>query len=63
MRQTILVYIDLDSLEAKKIAGEVASATSLWQKEALKLKVPKKAIERMASAFEHADLIKASKWH
>jgi serine/threonine-protein kinase HipA len=49
-------YFDLENLQAKKIIKEVGSATALWKKEAIKLKIKKEEINRMASAFEHADL-------
>jgi len=52
-------YFGLDLAQAKKIAKEVGSATALWRKEAAKLKIKKKEIDRMASAFEHEDLQKA----
>ncbi len=51
-------YFDLENLQAKKIVREVGSATALWRKEALKLKIKKTEIDRMASAFEHEDLRK-----
>jgi serine/threonine-protein kinase HipA len=49
-------YFELDKFQAKKIIKEVASATASWHKEAVKLKVKKSEIDRMASAFEHEDL-------
>lgn len=52
-------YFDLDSHQAKKIVKEVGSATVLWKKEARRFKIKKGEIQRMASAFEHADLQKA----
>lgn len=52
-------YFDLDNLQAKNIYKEVGSATALWRDEALKLKIKKAEVDRMASAFEHADLQKA----
>lgn len=52
-------YFDLESLQAKKIIKEVGSAVALWKEEALKFKIKKIEIERMASAFEHEDLYKA----
>lgn len=51
-------YFDLNSLQAKKIFKEVGSVTSLWRQEAIKLKIKKTEIDRMASAFEHEDLQK-----
>jgi len=52
-------HFDLDHLRAKRIAKEVGEAVALWRKEALKLKLKKQEIDRMASAFEHEDLRKA----
>lgn len=52
-------YFDLDHSKAKKIFKEVGSATALWREEAIKLKIKKIEIDRMASAFEHADLQQA----
>ncbi len=52
-------YFDLENLQAKKIVKEVGSAVVSWRKEALKLKIKKREIDRMASAFEHEDLQKA----
>ena len=54
-------YFDLNSQQAKEILKEVGSATTLWNKEAAKLKIKKAEIDRMASAFEHEDLQKATK--
>ena len=52
-------YFDLDNLQAKNVFKEVGSATALWREEAIKLKIKKIEIHRMASAFEHEDLQKA----
>ncbi|MBP9841036.1 MAG: type II toxin-antitoxin system HipA family toxin [Simkaniaceae bacterium] len=52
-------HFDLDNLQLKKILKEVGSAVILWRKEALKFKIKKEEIDRMASAFEHEDLRKA----
>lgn len=43
----------------KQIAKEVALATSEWKTTAKKLKIAKKELDRMASAFEHEDFKKA----
>ncbi len=51
-------YFTLSSQKAKKMAKQVGKATALWRKEAVKLKIKKAEIERMASAFEHEDLKK-----
>jgi serine/threonine-protein kinase HipA len=52
-------YFELNSMEMKQIAKEVALATTEWQTTAKQLKIPKKEADRMASAFEHEDLSKA----
>ena len=52
-------YFDVDPKQAKKILKEVGSATTLWRQEAVKLKIKKTEIDRMATAFEHEDLQKA----
>jgi serine/threonine-protein kinase HipA len=57
----VAYYFDLDNLQAKKIVKEVGSAVLLWRKEALKFKIKKEEIDRMASAFEHEDLQKTIK--
>ncbi len=54
-------YFDLSNAQAKRIVKEVGLATVLWRKEAAKLKIRKAEIDRMASAFEHDDLVKATK--
>ncbi len=52
-------YFYLDSTEMKQVIKEVASATSSWRTVASHLKITKKEIDRMASAFEHEDLKRA----
>jgi serine/threonine-protein kinase HipA len=52
-------YFELSHIEMKQIAQEVALATAEWQPIAKKLKIGKREIDRMASAFEHEDLKKA----
>ena len=49
-------YFAIDLIRAKKIAKEVGIATASWREEAMKLKIKKTEIDRMASAFEHEDL-------
>jgi serine/threonine-protein kinase HipA len=49
-------YFELDVTEARRIAAQVAKATGTWRREAAKFGLRKTEIERMASAFEHADL-------
>ncbi|MBF8263870.1 MAG: type toxin-antitoxin system HipA family toxin [Parachlamydiales bacterium] len=57
----VVHYFDVVPLVAKKIVKEVGSAVASWRKEALKLKIKKAEIDRMASAFEHDDLQKSLK--
>jgi serine/threonine-protein kinase HipA len=57
---SVAEYFDLKAAEAKKIAGEVASAVSRWRDEAKRVGVPGIEINRMASAFEHEDLRKTA---
>lgn len=52
-------YFEINLTEMKQIAKEVALAAAEWQSTAKKLKIVKKEIDRMASAFEHEDLKKA----
>jgi serine/threonine-protein kinase HipA len=56
---SVIEYFDLTLEAAKTIIKEVAVAVALWRNEAAKLGLMKAEIERMASAFEHADLEKA----
>lgn len=51
-------YFDIKNVQAKEILKEVSSVTALWREEAIKLKIKKNEIDRMASAFEHEDLKK-----
>lgn len=55
----VIDYFDVTLADAKKILKQVASATSRWRQEALKYKIKKSEIDRMASAFEHEDLQKS----
>jgi serine/threonine-protein kinase HipA len=52
-------YFEVSHTEMKQIAKEAARSTSEWQITAKKLKIPKREIDRMASAFEHEDFEKA----
>jgi serine/threonine-protein kinase HipA len=52
-------YFGLSADEAKHTAGAVGAAVSGWRREAGDLGLNKAAIDRMASAFEHADLEQA----
>ena len=52
----VAAYFELNAKETRLIARRVAASTSKWRAEAAKLGLTKAEIERMASAFEHADL-------
>ena len=53
-------YFDLKSDQAKSIAAEVGIAVSSWRREAKKAGITDSEIDRMASAFDHEDLRKAT---
>lgn len=55
----VAYYFDLEQLQAKKIVKEVGKATATWRSEAVKLRIKKAEIDRMATAFEHEDFQKA----
>lgn len=44
---------------ATGVIEELAKVVSTWREEAARLKIPKKEIDRMASAFDHGELAKA----
>ncbi len=54
-------YFTLASGEARKIAGETGRAVSRWRQAAARLGLRKMEMDRMASAFDHADLKDALK--
>lgn len=49
-------YFELDAETARGIAAEVGQAVTTWRNEATRLGLSPSEIDRMASAFEHADL-------
>ena len=49
-------YFELDDETARDIAAEVGQAVTTWRNEATRLGLSPSEIDRMASAFEHADL-------
>jgi serine/threonine-protein kinase HipA len=49
-------YFELDAAKAREIAKQVGKAVSTWRNEAAHHGIAKREIDRMASAFEHADL-------
>jgi len=54
-------YFELDIGAAREIAREVAGATATWRTEAQALGLGQAELDRMASAFEHADLDAATR--
>lgn len=56
---SVAEYFELAPDEARRIAGEVGSAVSHWRARAAQFGIVPQEIERMASAFEHSDLILA----
>jgi serine/threonine-protein kinase HipA len=57
---SVAKHFGLKASEAKEIAKEVGAAVAEWRKRAAAIGLGAKAIERMASAFEHEDLAQAS---
>lgn len=53
---SVAPYFELDDARARADAGAVARAVATWRDEAARHGLSKREIERMASAFEHADL-------
>ena len=49
-------YFGLDAAEARKIAKKVGGTVAKWRREAARLGLTGREIDRMASAFEHRDL-------
>ena len=52
-------YFELGDAEARKIANEVGEAVGSWRAVATRLGLSTGQIDRIASAFEHADLLAA----
>src|ERR1700733_1290058 len=57
---SVATHFGLKSEAPRLIAAEVGAAVVSWRKEAKKLGLTGKEIDRMASAFEHEDLTKAT---
>ena len=49
-------YFGLKAGEARAITGEVGRAVAGWRREARRHGLPTREIDRVATAFEHADL-------
>lgn len=56
---SVAAYFDIDDDKARKIAKEVGQPVTRWRAAAAKAGIRDAEIERMASAFEHADLANA----
>jgi serine/threonine-protein kinase HipA len=54
-------YFGIDGKAARQIANEVGRAVTSWRNEARRLGLRGSEIDRLASAFEHADLRQATK--
>jgi serine/threonine-protein kinase HipA len=54
-------YFGIDDKTARRIANEVGQAVAPWRQEAQRLGIRGSEIDRLASAFEHADLEQATK--
>ena len=59
LAMSVSAHFALDLARAKRIAGAVAAAVAGWRAEARRQGLSNKAQERMAPAFEHADLAAA----
>jgi serine/threonine-protein kinase HipA len=55
-------FFDLIPDRARAIAAEVASVTRQWRDVAMQFGIRRQEIDRMESAFEHADLTTAAAW-
>ncbi|MEP6496186.1 MAG: HipA domain-containing protein [bacterium] len=55
-------FFDLTPHRARAIAADVASATRQWRDVAMGFGIRRQEIDRMESAFEHADLTRALAW-
>jgi len=54
-------YFELEASAARKIATQTGRAASKWRLVAKQMGIKDVEIDRMASAFEHADLDRAAK--
>ena len=54
-------YFELKDVEARKIAADVGRGVANWRREASRHGLSKAEIDRMASAFDHEDLEKATR--
>ncbi|MEE8342800.1 MAG: type II toxin-antitoxin system HipA family toxin [Gammaproteobacteria bacterium] len=56
LAMTVSGYFELDEGDARAVATDVGQAVGTWRKAATHLGLTSNEIDRMASAFEHADL-------
>ena len=56
LAMSVVGYFELDEEKAHVIAAEVGQAVATWREEAAQLSLTRAEIDRIASAFEHADL-------
>jgi serine/threonine-protein kinase HipA len=54
-------YFELNDVDARTIASQVAASVVAWREEAARHGLNKNSIDRMASGFEHEDLAKAAR--
>lgn len=54
-------YFELGEHEARQIASQVGKAVATWRRVAARLRLTKAEIDRMAPAFDHADLKQAAR--
>ena len=59
---SVAPYFEIDENAARAVARDVALSVAEWRTVAAKLGLPRPAIERMASAFEHDDLKSALRY-
>ena len=56
LAMSVVGYFELDEEKAHVIAAEVGQSVATWREEAAQLSLTRAEIDRIASAFEHADL-------
>ena len=56
LAMSVVGYFELDEAKAHVIAAEVGQSVATWREEAAQLSLTRAEIDRIASAFEHADL-------
>ncbi len=59
LAMSVAEYFELDAAKAREIAKQVGKAVSKWRNVAAQHGISRAKIDRMASAFEHADLKQA----